>query len=165
MAGEVEMLSMNKQELTAKIISTRATLEVALARVDEERMPLIVLHGEWSVKDLIGHFGFWENTVISLYNTLRVGRTPEPFPELDAVNAKALSDSRKQSLAEVCKQEKNAYQKILALIKDASDKELFDPSHFPWTSGKPFEEIISDNTYGHYEEHLPELTAWLRRIT
>ena len=155
---------MNKQELTTKILTGRTQLEAALSHVDEERMPLIILHGEWSVKDLIGHLGFWENSVVSLFNALRAGKTPEPFPELDALNARVLSESRKQSLSEVRRQEKGAYQKVLALIKDASDRELFDPAHFPWTEGRPFESFISDNTYGHYEEHLPELTAWLKRI-
>jgi hypothetical protein len=155
---------MNKQDLTARILTGRTQLEAALSHVDEERMPLIILHGEWSVKDLIGHLGFWENNVVSLFNTLRAGKTPEPSPELDALNARVLSESRKQSLSEVRRQEKTAYQKVLALIKDASERELFDPAHFPWTEGRPFENYISDNTYGHYEEHLPELAAWLKRI-
>lgn len=155
---------MNKQDLTAKIVSGRAQLDAALVRVDEERMPLIILHGEWSVKDLIGHLGFWENTAVSLFNTLRAGKTPEPFPELNAINARVLIESRKQSLSEVRRQEKAAYQKILGLLKEATDQELFDPAHFPWTEGRPFEGFISDNTYGHYEEHLPELTAWLKRM-
>jgi len=155
---------MNKEDLIAKIVSGRALLEAALSRVDEERMPLIVLHSEWSVKDLIGHLGFWENSVSLLFNTLRAGKTPEPFPELDALNAQVLTESRKQSLAEVRRQEKAAYQKVLALVKDATEAELFEPTHFRWTAGQPFENIISDNTYGHYEEHLPELAAWLKRI-
>ena len=155
---------MNKQDLTTKILSGRTQLEAALSHVDEERMPLIILHGEWSVKDLIGHLGFWENNVVLLFNTLRTGKTPEPLPELDALNARVLSESRKQSLSEVRRQEKTAYQKVLALLKDATERELFDPTHFPWTEGRPFESFISDNTYGHYEEHLPELTAWLKRI-
>ncbi|MCX6069200.1 MAG: ClbS/DfsB family four-helix bundle protein [Chloroflexi bacterium] len=154
---------MNKHELTAKLLSERARLDAALSRIDEERMPLIILYGEWSVKDLIGHLGYWENILIALFSTLRAGKTPEPFPELDAINARVLADSRKQSLSEVRRQEKTAYQKILALLEDATDHELFDAAHFAWTKGKPFENFIADNTFGHYEEHLPELLAWLKR--
>jgi hypothetical protein len=54
-------------------------------------MPLIVLHGEWSIKDLIGHLGFWEERVVSLFTTLRMGRKPLPSPELDALNAQVLT--------------------------------------------------------------------------
>lgn len=154
---------MNKQELMAEITSGRASLDAALSKVDEERMPLIVLHGEWSVKDLIGHLGFWEDTIVKFFDILQTGKTPEPF-ELDAVNAKALVESRKQSLSDVCKQEKAAYQKVLELVNNTPDDELFDPAHFPWTGGRPFEELIRDNTCGHYEEHMPELSAWLKRI-
>src|SRR5512133_3382187 len=163
MAGGGEMGSMKKQELLARMTSGRALLDAALSKVDEERMPLIVLHSEWSAKDLIGHLGFWEDTVVKLFNILHSGKTPEPF-ELDALNAKVLAESRKQSLSEVSRQEKAAYQKVLVLVKSATDDELFNPDHFLWTGGKPFEELIRDNTCGHYEEHLPELTAWLKRI-
>jgi hypothetical protein len=155
---------MNKPELTAKIQAGRQQLDSVLVRIDEERMPLVILHGEWSVKDLIGHLGFWENSVVTLFNTLRAGKTPPPTPELDALNAQILADSRKQSLAEVRRQEKAAYQKVLSLVHDATSAELFDPAHFPWTAGRAFEGFISDNTYEHYEEHLPEVLAWLKRI-
>ncbi len=157
-------MNTNKQELTAKIVAARQQLDSVLIHVDEERMPLVILHGEWSVKDLIGHLGFWENSVVMLFNTLRAGKTPPPYPELNALNAQVLADSRKQSLSEVRRQEKTAYQKVLSLVHDATGPELFDPAHFPWTEERPFESFIQDNTIGHYEEHLPEVTAWLKRI-
>lgn len=156
---------MNKSDLLANLTSGRARLEAALSRIDEERMPLIVLHGEWSVKDLIGHLGYWEGVVVSLFAMLRAGKTPEPFTDVDVLNAQVLSQSRKQSLSELRRQEKTAYQKILALIDEASEQELFNINHFPGANGRPFESFISDNTYGHYAEHLPELNAWLKRIS
>lgn len=155
---------MNRQELTARILSSREQLEAAFARISDERMSLIILHGEWSVKDLIGHLGFWENRVVSLFTTLRAGETPEPIQDLDVLNAHAISELRTQSLAFVRRLDKNAYQRVLALLKEASDHELFDPDHFAWTAGRYFEEIISDNTWRHYDEHLPELGAWLKRV-
>lgn len=154
---------MNKQDLILQITSGRASLDDALSRVGESHMSLVILHGEWSVKDLIGHLAFWENTIVEFFHVLRAGKTPKPF-ELDVLNAQAMDESRKYSLADLREREKAAYQKVLALIKDAADDELFDPSHFPWTGGRPFEELIRDNTCGHYEEHMPELTAWLKRI-
>ena len=43
----------------------------------------------------------------------------------------------------------------------ATDEELFDPHHFSLTEGKPFANWIEDNTFGHYQEHLPELRTAL----
>lgn len=163
MAGEAEMWSMNKQELIAQIALGRTSLDDALARVGDNHMDLVILHGEWSVKDLIGHLAFWEESVVELFYILRAGKTPEPF-ELDGLNAQALAKSRKHSLADLREEEKAAYRKALALVNDATDDELFNPAHFPWTGGRPFEELLRDNTCGHYEEHMPELTAWLKRI-
>jgi hypothetical protein len=155
---------MNKQELMTKIQTSREQLEEALSQISNERMLMVILHGEWSVKDLIGHLGFWESRVASLFPILRAGTNPEPFRDIDVLNAQAIDEMRTLSLAEVRRLEKSAYQKILAMIKEANDPELFDPDHFAWTEGRRFEEIISDNTWGHYEEHLPELRAWLKRI-
>jgi len=155
---------MNKQELMDKILASRAQLEEELGQISNERMTMIILHGEWSVKDLIGHLGFWESRIAALFPLLQAGKTPEPFRDIDALNIQAVDEMRTLTLADVRRLEKSAYQKILALIKEASDPELFDPDHFAWTEGRCFEEIISDNTWGHYEEHLPELQAWLKRV-
>jgi hypothetical protein len=155
----------NKQELTDKILSGRKQLEAALANVDNERMPLIVLHGEWSIKDLVAHIGFWEERVVSMFQTLQAGKTPQPSPELDVLNAQVLNSSRKLSVEEIRRQEIKAYQKVLVLVREASQAELFDGAHFAWTEGRPFYNFIADNTYGHYEEHLPSVLAWLKRIS
>jgi len=155
---------MNRKELIDKILASRAQLEEALGQISNERMLMVLLHGEWSVKDLIGHLGFWESRVAALFPLLKVGKTPEPFKDIDALNSQAIDEMRTLSLSDVRRLEKSAYQKILAVIKEASDPELFDPDHFAWTEGRCFEEIISDNTWGHYEEHLPELQAWLKRV-
>jgi len=155
---------MNRKELMDKILSSREQLDEALGQISNERMALIILHGEWSVKDLIGHLGFWESRIASLFPLLKAGKTPEPFKDIDLLNSQAIDEMRTLSLADVRRLEKSAYQKILALIKEASDPELFNSDHFAWTEGRCFEEIISDNTWGHYEEHLPELQAWLKRV-
>lgn len=156
---------MNRQEFIDKIWSSREELESTLARINDKRKGLIILHGEWSVKDLIAHLGFWEERVVSLFKILQAGKTPSSFHEdLDNVNAKALLHSRSQTLAQVVQSEKSAFKDVMDLIDAASDEELFNPRHYAWTQGQSFEEMLSDNTWGHYEEHIPEMMAWLNRI-
>lgn len=156
---------MNRQELKGKIRSSRGELESALGRISNEQRTLVILHGEWSIKDLIGHLGFWEARVVSLFLILKAGGIPESdHQDMDILNAENLLRTRGQSLEEVVGFEQAAYKKVLELIDTASDKELTDPHHFAWTQGRSFDEMISDNTWGHYEEHLPEVMAWLKRI-
>jgi hypothetical protein len=154
---------MHKAELKENILSGRQQLEAALVRMTDHQMTLTILHGEWTVKDLLGHLAFWEETVAELYATLRAGQEPAPF-ELDALNAKMLAQWGPVPLSEVKTREKAAFQRVLTLIETASEAELFDPAHFPWTGGRAFEGFFQDNTCGHYEEHLPEIIIWLKRI-
>ena len=155
---------MNRQDLIAKVTSSREDLDAILARFSDERMEMVILHGEWSVKDLIGHLGYWENRVVFLFTSLKKGESPEPIENADDLNKQALTEFHGRSLGEIRQFEKIAYDNIFTIVLDASDQELFDPDCFAWTGGRMFGEIISDNTLEHYEEHVPEMIQWLKRI-
>lgn len=155
---------MNKMELKEKIMASRQDLETAMARVRDDQAGRVILHGEWSLKDLIGHLGFWEENVVKLYEILSAGQQVPAMEDMDAMNAQAISDWGARSLDVVRRDEQAAYHAVLALVDAVAEANLFDPAFFPWTEGRPFAEIISDNTCDHYEEHLPELIAWLKRI-
>ena len=51
---------------------------------------------------------------------------------------------------------------MLALINTLSDEELRDPSRFEYmpTDWVPWE-IIASNTFGHYQQHIPDIQAWI----
>ena len=55
---------MNKRDLTEKILASRQDLDIALNKLNDQQKLLVILHGEWSAKDLLGHFGFWENWAV-----------------------------------------------------------------------------------------------------
>jgi hypothetical protein len=149
---------MNKAELLANIRSGRKQLETALARFSDEQLLAPRLHGGWSIKDLIAHFGFWEGRIVTLYGQLL--RSEEPAadePPLDELNAQAYAQHHAKSLDDVRREERAAYTQLLAIAVNASEDVLFNPQHFAWTQGKPFAEWIENNTYGHYEEHQADL--------
>jgi hypothetical protein len=151
---------MNKAELLANIRSGRQQLEVALARFSDEQLLVPRLHGGWSIKDLIAHFGFWEGRIVTLYGQLMRGEQPAADePPLDELNAQAYAQRQAQTLDEVRREEQAAYTQLLAIAVNASDDDLFNPQRFAWTGGKPFAEWIENNTYGHYEEHQADHAA------
>ena len=51
----------------------------------------------------------------------------------------------------------------IRLAAAAPEEHLFDPRCFAWMGGRPFAEWIANNTYGHYDEHIPALLAWRGR--
>lgn len=153
-----------KVDLLAEITSGRASLEKVLTGIPAEKMEQVVLYDVWSIKDYLAHLGFWEKEVVSMFEILRAGKTPEIFLTLDEINARAFEESRALSLDDVLKQEKSAYQGIFLLVQDAQNDELFAPDYFAWTQGRAFAELIADNTFGHYEEHMPDLRDALKRL-
>ncbi len=156
---------MNRNELLSQMHAGRNALEAALARVDTDQMTAPVLHDGWSVRDVLVHLGFWERRTVTRYDALRRGETPggevSSDAELDALNARVYNEGQGRPAGEVRTDESAAYQALLRLAETAPEADLFDPQRFPWTQGRPFAYWIEANAHGHYEEHLPELMAWL----
>jgi hypothetical protein len=158
-------MSDTKESLLARIRAGHEELEAALARIPEEQMQTPILHDGWSVQDTLGHLAFWQDLLGARFAALRAGQTPDPVTDMDALNARILTDFRHLSLEEVREREQAAYQQIIDMIENATDKELFAPDYFSWTNGNPFQVWIPGDTWEHYAEHLPELQAWLDQNT
>lgn len=155
---------MEREELVRRITGGRHELESLLKMVPAERMEEPVLTNGWSVKDLVGHFGFWEERALALFGWLNGGSEPVPAPgtaTADDLNASAMARIHQSSLADLIHSEKSAYQRILDLIQTAPQPDLFDPQRYALAEGNSFVGWIEGNTYGHYEEHLPDLRGWL----
>lgn len=156
---------MDKQELIGAMMAGRTRLGALLARVDQFQMEETALYNLWSVKDLLAHLGFWERRAVTIYQTLVSGKNPNPIAgedgSLDEVNALAFTANHDHPIAVVRMEEEAAYADLFALAQAASQAELFDGSYFTWTKGTPFFEVIANNSYGHYEEHLPFLEEWI----
>ncbi len=156
---------MNRAQLLEQMHSGRQRLEATLARVRDDQMLTPSLPGNWSVKDLLAHIGWWEQWIVNTYDTLLRGEIPYS-PHLDEMavddlNAQLFAEYHDRPLAEVHREEKDAYQKLLSLAENAAEEDLFHPHRFAWMEGHPFVEWIINNTYEHYDEHLRDLLRWL----
>ncbi len=150
---------MNKTELLAHIRSGRAQFESVLASFSDDQLLVPNLHGDWSIKDLIAHIGFWEQHTAKRFSALLRGvKPPDGSLTIDELNAQVYAQNRHKPLTEVRLAEQAAYEQLLLLVENATADDLFNPRRFAWTDGKPFAEWIENNTYGHYEEHLADLS-------
>ena len=158
---------MNRAELVLNVRTGRDRLEAALAQVDERHMTDIGLRETWSVKDLLAHLGWWEQRAAYVASTLREGQVPEGTinaTDVDQVNATVYQEHHQQPLVEVRHYEHDAYLGLLTLVEKMSENDLFDPQRFPWTKGQPLADWVINNTYGHYDEHMPALLAWIDHL-
>jgi hypothetical protein len=153
---------MDRNELLARINEVRKELETEIARFDRNQVNTPLLPNGWSVKDVVAHIGFWEGRIAGLYETLRAGEVPEGAVDLstvDELNNHVYQENQliPWGIAQV--NEKEAYLALLSVAENAPDDDLFNPDRFPWTQGTPFLQYIIENTYEHYNDHLPDLRA------
>lgn len=155
---------MDRDELLSQMRSDRQALTEILKHIPEGQMDAPVLHNQWSVKDVLGHLGFWERRAAALYYYFQGGPEPDPKPGtvvIEELNARVFAANRGLALTELVQTEEGAYQTLYHLAATAPEADLFDPQRFPPTDGSPFVNWISGNSYDHYRDHLPDLRAWL----
>lgn len=160
------MNSMNRRELMHHLQVGRTRLEDALAGLHDDMLLNPALDNGWSVKDLLAHLAFWEKRAGDIYLGLVIGDIASlegADLSVDELNARALDQNRLLSLSQVRENEAWAYHALRRLAAAAPEEHLFDPRCFAWTGGRPFAEWIANNTYGHYDEHIPALLAWRGR--
>jgi Protein of unknown function (DUF1706) len=126
---------------------------------DEEMCALPGPKENWTVKDWIAHITFWEHPTL---DRLKGQSKVKPLDDIDSINAELLQKSRALPLADVLGAFLESGRQVLSEIERCSDADLAGPS--PWGDGKTLCEHIMDDTCEHYEEHLPDLRAWSKRI-
>jgi hypothetical protein len=148
--------AMNRATLTETIAAGRDRLDTALAAFDDAAM-LEVVDAPWTRKDVLAHLEAWERRVVGHLATLRAGDRPDGSVPTDELNDRFYREGRDRSLADVRAGERAAYAALRAAIDGASDEELFDGDHFPWTDGDPLADWFRGNSDEHYAEHLEQL--------
>ncbi len=159
---------MDRTALLNEIYAARTRLEGDLAGLTPEQMTAPDLPGDWSVKDLLAHLGWWEQRACELYADLAQGREPEhpvDDAQLDALNARLLEPFHAQDLDSVRDFERKAYRRLLRLVETAPEENLFDAQRFAWLRGEPFVEWVRGNSSGHYAEHFPMLEQKLAEVS
>src|SRR5438046_5227681 len=118
----------------------------------------VKLPAGWTLKEMVGHFAYWESTIPAFVDSLRTG-TPQEVALLvaddgggdaDEQNARAAAEARGLSRDEVLRRWDDAHAEMLEVARTLSDVELEAVS---------FMTKFEEDTYGHYPNHYADLTA------
>ena len=157
-----------KSELLDRITAERARLDALLEPLSGEQLARPGVEGDLSIKDLMAHIAWWERRMLTVLEFAARGeRAPSLAREdegdtwLDRVNAEVFARSQGRSLDEVRAEYRQSFEETIAAIQGYSEAELFDPEGLGRTIGHPALDVIAGNTYGHYEEHISSIRAWL----
>ncbi len=150
---------MNREQNLFRIRTEHARLEAALARLTPEQMIQPGACGEWSAKDLLGHFIHWEQHMLADFERLKCG---EPLHEIqndevDPINDAAYQKFKDWSLEDLRAEFDRSYRAVLAWLENVSEEDLRRPYLYHLTVG----EFVEMDTWGHYAEHLPVLEKFI----
>ena len=153
---------MNVREFQHVWRKDRAEWERLLAEVSENRMLDPGLPGGWSVKDVIAHVNWYEREMVDVLEQRALTGSELWALPAEERNVPIYEQGKDRPLDEVLAESNKLFERLWALVSELSDKDLVDASHFeqmpeewePW-------EMLAENTFGHYQQHIPDIRAWL----
>jgi hypothetical protein len=111
---------------------------------------------EWSVKDVMNHVAVWLEAASRVIPELLAGRRATAGHGTDRFNALHHAEDQSRSLSATRRRLTKARRDLLALCESVPDQRLLDLNdHVGWW--------VKYSTYGHYGEHIYELTEHRQR--
>ena len=138
--------------LLARIDDAWRQFFAALDGIPEHRHELPGIAGDWSLKDLFGHFAFWDEHALQEIERA-LARQPRQDNEWQAMNDADYAARRDRSLPE---QRSAMHQAHAALVERLAGVAGIDATRI--------DAAIKPDTYAHYEEHIPDVLAWRKRM-
>jgi len=145
-----------KNRLLETIQIERSALEGFLAELTAAQMTQPGIVGEWSVKDVLAHLIEWEHMVLSWYSAGLQGKVPvtpaEGFnwAQLPQLNRQIYEKHRDRALADIQKEFKSSFKKMLSTIRSLSEEDLFTRGRFAWTKNNTLGAYFISSTSSHY---------------
>ena len=160
---------MTGPRLASILKSERAQWNALLAQVGLDRMDVPGVDGEWSVKQVVAHLTWYEQSIVEGAKQVLGG---QPFVRrrpasvgIDEQNARIAAESAARPAAAVLAEADDIFAQMLALVESCPPDILNDPHRLglpddmvPWMG-------VANNSYAHYREHAQAIRAWLARVS
>ena len=152
----------DKAQLIDRIRQARADWDALIVQFDDAQLLQAGFCQDWSAKDVMAHLTWHEREMIGVIQAhALVGSELWDLP-LDQRNAAIYALNKERTLQDVRSEAGQVFKSLLGRLATLSEEDLHDPGRFPgmppdWQPWK----LIAENTYEHYQDHLPQAQAWL----
>jgi hypothetical protein len=149
-----------RDELLDRMDHGWTVFEALVERVPADRFGEPTSSG-WALGSMLAHVAAWhDETTHRLYRFMATGHA-QPAPNEgdsgdDAYNARVVNESRDRSPGEIAHSLRRSFARLRGAVAELGDT-LDDDG---WTF-----DVVGGNTFGHYEEHQPEVEAALEATT
>lgn len=159
----------------------QASFAEVMAVVDvipRENLADVGVTAVWSVRDVLAHEAGYERWVAAAIFGDLEGRTPtsqeyygrdEAPSEADdanddTTNAWFVAHARTLPVDDVLAEFRWAHERLVEAVAACEKADFEDPTRLPFTKGKTLLAILPGQCWGHHREHLPQITAFARRL-
>ena len=116
-----------------------------------ERLADHLGEGRWSRKQMLAHVVTWHDLTVERLAGFGESGEPQDFDgETDAINARAARAAEGRTTGEILLGLEESYRRLRRSVARLTDGQL--SVHDGWAA-----EVIAGNSYGHYDEHRPDL--------
>jgi hypothetical protein len=164
----------NKTELLTALATRRGEWMGLVAQVPTDQFDEPGVDGAWSMKDIIAHVAAYEWwTAIQLQAAAKGERAmveiDEDLPSVpahtdndqDTRNAQIYAHNRHRAVPDVLTDADGGFAALMGAVATTPDALLADPAATDWNNGQPLLAAVAINSYGHYDDHIPAIRAWL----
>ena len=156
----------SKSQFVERVLRSRKELAPVVAGLSHEELTFPGASGDWSVKDVIAHITWHEREMFNVAFERKLAGSDWWDLPLDDRNQKIYELNQNLEIEDVLEDSKSTFEGLIEALQTLSEEDLMDPRYFvnmphdwvPW-------ELFADNTYLHYEDHLPDLKNWKNKST
>ena len=160
-------------ELQALLWRMRADTERLVAEAGPTRMELPGAMGDWTLKDAIAHLSAWRWwSVTRMEGAARDEAMTPPWDasldegneaDVNQINQQFYAASRDLPVATVLADSRATFDRLEAALLALPEADLFTRGRFGWLHDYPAAAIITGSAAHLYEEHEPDIRAFLDR--
>lgn len=133
------------QRFTDRVMRMRAVLD----RFDDGCAEAAMIGPKWNVRDLVGHFVFWDTEAAQRLGEIAAGK-PVPSYDFEKVNDEVYRKYRRMSYVMLLPQLRAAEEKVAAAIRAVPERQLIDTPARTW---------IDEAILEHYDHHWKSLST------
>ncbi|MCY4145363.1 MAG: maleylpyruvate isomerase N-terminal domain-containing protein [Chloroflexi bacterium] len=117
----------------------------------------------WSVKDLVAHITWWEQSATNWVSRALSGELLTRTETPDELNARIFADNHDLPLATVLASFNASWKPLEDLLLRLSDEEINDATVCN-IRDMPLLYFLAGNTFAHYADHFDQLQSYARRM-
>ena len=156
---------MSAEDLLARARTERDALALLWQGLSDEQMTRRPgPQPDWSVKDLIAHIAWWEQSACNWVSRALSGEMLTRTETPDEINARVYADNRDLPLDTVLDAFDASWKPLEDLLLRMTDEEIND-AQVCNIRDMPLLYFLVGNTFAHYADHHEELKAYAERST